>query len=45
LAVHRIKIRETVNNPDSQFATMPLTTTRTGLELNPSTEPIGNLIK
>jgi hypothetical protein len=35
-----MKIRETEDNPDSQFAAMPQTITPTGMELNPSTEPI-----
>jgi MFS family permease len=39
-AIHRIRIRDTEDNPDSQFAAMPLTITPTGMELNPSTEPI-----
>ena len=39
-AVHRMRIRDTEDNPDSQFAAMPQTITPTGMELNPSTEPI-----
>jgi len=39
-AIHRMQIRDTENNPDSQFAAMPQTITPTGMELNPSTEPI-----
>jgi MFS family permease len=39
-AIHRMKIRNTEDNPDSQFAAMPQTITPTGMELNPSTEPI-----
>ena len=40
-AVHRMRIRDTENNPDSQFTAMPQTITPIGMELNPSTEPIG----
>jgi len=39
-AIHRMKIRDTEDNPDSQFAAMPQTITPIGMELNPSTEPI-----
>ncbi len=39
-AIHRMKIRKTEDNPDSQFAAMPQTITPIGMELNPSTEPI-----
>jgi len=39
-AIHRMKIRNTESNPDSQFAAMPQSITPTGMELNPSTEPI-----
>ncbi len=39
-AIHRMKIRKTEDNPDSQFAAMPQTITPVGMELNPSTEPI-----
>jgi hypothetical protein len=39
-AIHRMKIRETENNPDSQFVAMPSTITPAGIELNPITEPI-----
>jgi len=39
-AIHRMKVRKTEDNPDSQFAAMPQTITPTGMELNPSTEPI-----
>jgi len=39
-AIHRMKIRDTENNLDSQFVAMPQTITPTGMELNPSTEPI-----
>jgi hypothetical protein len=36
----RMRIRETENNPDSQFVAMPSTITPAGIELNPITEPI-----
>ena len=39
-ATHRMKVRKTEDNPDSQFAAMPQTITPIGMELNPSTEPI-----
>jgi MFS family permease len=39
-AVYRMKVRDTKDNPDSQFAAMPQTITPLGMELNPSTEPI-----
>ena len=35
-----MKIRDTVENPDSQFVAMPSTITPAGIELNPTTEPI-----
>ena len=35
-----MRIREAVDNPDSQFAPMPQTITPLGLELNPSAEHI-----
>ena len=38
--IHRMRIRATEDNPDSQFTAMPQTLTPTGMELNPSTEPI-----
>ena len=38
--IHRMKVRETVDNPDSQFVAMPQTITPAGIELNPTTEPI-----
>ena len=38
--IHRMRIRETVDNPDSQFVAMPSTITPAGIELNPTTEPI-----
>ena len=39
-AIHRMRIRDTEVNPDSQFAAMPQTITPIGMKLNPSTEPI-----
>jgi len=38
--VYRMKVRKTVENPDSQFVAMPSTITPAGIELNPTTEPI-----
>ena len=38
--IYRMKVRETVENPDSQFVAMPSTITPAGIELNPTTEPI-----
>ncbi|MDA8537404.1 MFS transporter [Candidatus Pelagibacter bacterium] len=38
--IHRMKVRKTVDNPDSQFVAMPQTITPAGIELNPTTEPI-----
>ena len=37
--IYRMKIRETVENPDSQFVAMPSTITPAGIELNPTTDP------
>jgi len=39
-AIHRMKVRVTEDNPDSQFTAMPQSITPTGMELNPTTEPI-----
>ena len=39
-AIHRMNIRNTEDNPDSQFTAMPQTITPVGMELNPTTEPI-----
>ena len=39
------KVRETVENPDSQFVAMPQTITPAGIELNPITEPIDEPLK
>ena len=38
--IYRMRIRKTVENPDSQFVAMPQTITPAGIALNPSTEPI-----
>ena len=38
--IYRMRVRETVENPDSQFVAMPQTITPAGIELNPTTEPI-----
>ena len=38
--IYRMKVRESVDNPDSQFVAMPQTITPAGIELNPSTEHI-----
>ena len=38
--IYRMKVRQTVDNPDSQFVAMPQTITPAGIELNPTTEHI-----
>ena len=38
--IYRMRVRKSVDNPDSQFVAMPQTITPAGIELNPSTEPI-----
>ncbi len=43
--IHRMRVRETVENPDSQFVAMPQTITPAGIELNPTTEPIEEPVK
>ncbi len=43
--IYRMNVRETVENPDSQFVAMPQTITPAGIELNPTTEPIEEPIK
>jgi hypothetical protein len=43
--IYRMRIRQSVENPDSQFVAMPQTITPAGIELNPSTEPIEEPIK
>ena len=35
-----MRVRQTVDNPDSQFVAMPQTITPAGIELFPHTEPI-----
>ncbi len=43
--IYRMRIRKTIENPDSQFVAMPQTITPAGIELNPTTEPIEEPIK
>ena len=43
--LYRMKIRDTKDNPDSQFTPMPQTITPIGMELNPTTEPIEDPVK
>ena len=38
--IYRMRVRQTVDNPDSQFVAMSQTITPAGIELNPQTEPI-----
>ena len=38
--VYRMRVREVIENPESQFTPLPTTITPIGLELNPATEPI-----
>ena len=38
--LYRMRIRDSADNPDSQFVAMPSTITPAGIELNPTTEPI-----
>ena len=38
--IYRMKVRQTFDNPYSQFVVMPQTITPAGIELNPQTEPI-----
>ena len=44
-AMHRMRVRDTQDNPDSQFTPLPQTITPIGMELNPTTEPIEEPIK
>ena len=44
-AIHRMRVRETEDNPDSLFTAMPQTITPTGMELNPSTKLMEENIK
>ena len=39
-AIHRMRVRQVKENPDSQFTPMPQTITPLGIELNPTTEHI-----
>ena len=39
-AIHRMRVRQVKENPDSQFTPMPQTITPHGIELNPTTEHI-----
>ena len=43
--IYRMRVRETQDNPDSQFTPLPQTITPIGMELNPSTEPIEEPLK
>ena len=43
--IYRMRIRQSVDNPDSQFVAMPQTITPAGIGLNPTTEPIEEPIK
>jgi len=43
--IYRMKIRDTQDNPDSQFVPMPQTITPIGMELNPITEPMDEPVK
>jgi len=43
--VYRMKVREVIENPESQFTPLPTTITPIGLELNPATEPIEEPLK
>ena len=38
--IYRMKVRPSLDNPDSQFVPMPQTITPVGMELSPSTEHI-----
>ena len=38
--LYRMRVRETVENPDTRFVAMPQTITPAGIELNPTTEHI-----
>ena len=38
--IHRMRVRSTTENPDSQFTPMPESITPLGMELNPQTQPI-----
>ena len=40
-----MKVRQSVENPDSLFVAMPQTITPAGIELNPTTEPLDDTEK
>ena len=44
-ALHRMRVRNTEDNPDSQFTPMPHSITPVGMELNPTTEPIAEPVE
>ena len=44
-ALHRMRVRNTEDNPDSQFTPMPHSITPVGMELNPATEPIAEPVE
>ena len=43
--IYRMRVRQSVDNPDSQFVAMPQTITPAGIELNPTTAPIDEPVK
>ena len=43
--IYRMNVRQSVENPDSQFVAMPQTITPAGIELNPTTEPLNDTEK
>ena len=43
--IYRMRVRQSVDNPDSQFVAMPQTITPAGIALNPTTEPIEEPVK
>ena len=43
--LHRMKVRQSEDNPDSQFVAVPQTITPVGMKLNPTTEPLDETIK
>ena len=44
-ALHRMRVRNTEDNPDSQFTPMPHSITPVGMELNPTSEPIAEPVE
>jgi MFS family permease len=44
-ALLRMRVRNTEDNPDSQFTPMPHSITPVGMELNPTTEPIAEPVE